>query len=79
MKSEDIVVCAITSNLSYSEYKTIIALEELEKGILPTACAVRADKPYSVLKNKIQKIQARLNEENFKNVIDKIQLLISKK
>lgn len=64
----DAVVLALTSNLSTSDYKVLIETQDLETGSLPVKSAVRVDKPFSILQNKILKIQAKITLAKFEEV-----------
>ena len=72
----DCVVLAMTSKLSQSEYKVIVESKDLDSGSLPVKSAIRVDKPFSVSKNKVLKIQGKLNTTKFKAVINAILKLI---
>lgn len=72
----DVVVIAITSNLSVSEYKVFIETQDLETGSLPLQSAVRVDKPFSILQSKVIKIQAKITLEKFEEVKAAITKLI---
>lgn len=76
-KYQDVVVLAITSNLSSLEYKVFVDKKALEAGSLPVKSAVRVDKPFSVLQSKVLKIQGKLKIQNFEEVKVKIVNLIN--
>ncbi len=69
----DIVVLAITSNLSPHSYKILIEMQDLENGSLPVESAIRVDKPFSVLQTKALKIQAKITV----NKLEEVKLLIN--
>jgi mRNA interferase MazF len=69
----DIVVLAITSNLSPHPYKVLIEMQDLESGSLPLKSAIRVDKPFSVLQTKVLKIQAKITV----NKLEEVKLLIN--
>lgn len=50
----------MTSNLTAFEFKVLISIMHLKKGILPVDSAVRVDKPFSVLQSKILKMLATI-------------------
>ena len=64
----DVVVVALTSNVSLSQYKILVISQDLESGRLPVDSAIRVDKPFSVLRSKTLKIQARVTEAKFAEV-----------
>lgn len=72
----DAVVLALTSNLSSSDYKVFIETQDLETGNLPVKSAVRVDKPFSILQNKVLKIQAKITSAKFAEVKAVINRLI---
>ena len=76
LKKFDTVVLAMTSNLSVSKYKVVVANKDLESGSLPVKSAVRVDKPFSILQSKILKIQAKLNNTKLAEVKIAISKLI---
>jgi mRNA interferase MazF len=65
----DVVVLAVTSNIQAAIYKVEVSQSKLESGKLPAESAVRVDKPYSVLRSKIIKVQAQLSEAAFQDVL----------
>ena len=72
----DAVVLALNSNLSRSDYKVFIEIQDLEKGRLPVKSAVRVDKPFSILQSKVLKIQAKITLVKFEDVKAVITKLI---
>ena len=75
--TEDVVVLAMTSNINNMKYKIKINNNDLLSGTLPLDCAIRVDKPYSLIKSKILKIQAKIKTEKFLIIIEKINALIN--
>ena len=65
----DIVVCAVTTQISDVEYKIIIDNKDLTNGYLPRKSCIRIDKPYSVLKNKVKKTQAHLSDLKYSEFV----------
>jgi mRNA interferase MazF len=76
IKSLDTVVLALTSNLSTSDYKVFVSNLDLESGQLPVDSAIRVDKPFSVLRSKILKVQAKIQVAKFDEVKAAIAQLI---
>ena len=65
---EDILVCAITSNLSQNKYTIIISEADLEMGILHEKSAIKADSILKISKKLIIKNIGILNKSAFQNV-----------
>ena len=74
--SEDIVVCAITSNLKHSKYSLIISQEDIESGILYEKSLIKAETIFKIKSMLIIKRIAILNRTKFSEVISAIQELI---
>ncbi len=51
-QSPDIVVLAITSNLSPNPFKVFVDRKNLHTGYIPVKSAIRLDKPFSFLKRR---------------------------
>jgi mRNA interferase MazF len=49
---DDVIVCAITTNILPSDFKVILENPDIESGSLPRESAIRIDKPYSISKSK---------------------------
>ena len=67
---EDIIVCAITSNLKQNRYSIIIDGKNLETGKLYEKSSVKADSLLKVNKNLIIKNIGTLKKNTFQKVID---------
>ena len=65
---EDIVVCAITSNLKQTRYSTLIDETNLETGKLHEKSLVKVDSLLKVNKNLIIKNIGTLNKTTFQKV-----------
>jgi mRNA interferase MazF len=74
----DVLVCAITSNLSPSPYKLSIKQKDLESGVLPLASMARADKILPVEKSLIEKPIARLDLASYDDLIQRLHGLIGR-
>lgn len=48
----DVVVLAVTSNLSPGPFKVFLDCNDLDTGFLPVKSAIRVDKPFSFLQAK---------------------------
>ena len=78
-KSEDVVVCAITSNLEEKEYSILIDNSSLSSGRLRLSSKIRADKIIQIEKELIIRPFARLNDGAFDRFIEEIKKLIQRK
>lgn len=78
-KNQDIVVCAVTSNLEPKEYSILIEQENLSEGKLPLKSRIRADKIMQIEKNLIIKSFARLDNKIFDALIGEIIRLLQRK
>ena len=66
---EDIVVCAITSNLKQTKYSIIIDEENLETGKFHEKSLIKVDSLLKINKNLIIKNIRTLNKATFQKVI----------
>lgn len=73
---EDIVVCAITSNLKPSKYSLIISQEDIEMGVLYEKSSMKVETILKVKKMLIIKRIAILDKTKFSEVISAIQELV---
>ncbi|MEK6888422.1 MAG: type II toxin-antitoxin system PemK/MazF family toxin [Candidatus Aenigmatarchaeota archaeon] len=64
-KKQDVVVCAITSNLNEKEHGIMIDESNLSSGKLLMKSMVRADKIMLIEKALVAKTFARLNDDTF--------------
>ena len=73
----DIVVAALTSNLSYeNNYCVEIDQNNIEGGKLPKKSKIRCDKIYTVSKSIVLRKYDKVKADTFKTVQQKIKLLI---
>ena len=75
-KSQDVIVCAITSKLEEKQYSIIIDSKNLSQGKLSLKSRIRADKVMQIEKNLILKSFAQLNNKTFDALINEIIKLI---
>lgn len=61
--SEDLLICAITSNLKESPYSVIFDQECLVSGKVPRKSRIRTDKIFTISKSKIIKKVAMISPE----------------
>ena len=77
-QSRDVVVAAITSNLSYrNDYSIIIDSENLSEGFLPKQSMVRCDKIYTISGDIIVKRFGVISHETFIVIKTKIDELFA--
>lgn len=77
--SEDVLICAVTSNLQADPYKIPVSSEDLVQGELPVDSMVRADKLIQVEKDLVDRTFARLDEETYDRVAETIHGLVRRK
>lgn len=77
-QSEDILVMAITSNLTAKEYSVRINNYDIETGTLKIESLVRTDKVYSLNKNLVLKTFGKIRTEKFNEITDVFKELIKK-
>lgn len=77
-RHDDIIVCAITSNLRPSAYKVPLAQADLDEGHLPRPSMVRADKVLQVEKRLVDRSFARLRDPTYDEIIRKIIALVER-
>ncbi len=73
----DIIICALTSNLGHPEHKIAISQDDLISGTLAVPSAVKADKIMQASKKLVLKKFAELGPEKFSETIRKINIVIS--
>ena len=77
-KKQDVLVCAITSNLTYEEYSILIENKDLLNGSILIKSKIRADKILLIEKKLIIKVLAKLNDEVFDSLVEKIVTIIKR-
>ena len=70
LTSSDILVAAITSNLTASSRGIVIDSKDMEAGTLPKPSLVFADRIYTVSKSIIVKRYGRLKSDTFQQVLE---------
>lgn len=76
-KTEDIIVAAITSNLSEKEFSLLIYNEDMKEGTLKTASLIRIDKIYTLSKSIVIKKFGMLKPEVVEKAKEKLYDLFS--
>jgi mRNA interferase MazF len=74
---QDIVVAAITSNLTEKEYSVLITANDLDEGQLKMNSLIRADKIYTFSNRIVIRKFGHLKSEVFDKVKEQIEKLIS--
>ncbi len=76
-KSDDIICCAITTNLSYGIDNVGLNNKDLENGNLEFESIIKPYNLFYISKNLIYKKLGKLNSEKFSEVYNKIINIIS--
>jgi mRNA interferase MazF len=71
-KNDDVVTCAITSNLDNREFSVLIGEKDLIKGKIPVKSRVKADKLFTLEKSLILKKVGKLNGLAFTKVKEEL-------
>lgn len=75
---DDIVVVAITSNLTTKSHTIVITNEDLAEGNLKVDSCIRADKIYTLSQNIVIKRFGKVKDTVLDSVIEQIEDLIEK-
>ncbi len=75
-KSQDVLVCAITSKHFSDEYSVEITNDTLEYGVIPEPSVIKPYKLFTISKNKILKKFSIINKPNFDEVISKLNQVL---
>lgn len=67
-KSEDLILCAITSQIRDSPSSILITAENLEKGNLPKTSSIKVNKIFSLNKYIVKKIFGKINVHTLEKV-----------
>ncbi len=67
-KSDDLLVCAITSNLKPSDYSIEISQVDIENGILHDKCAIKTESIIKIRKTLVIKKIAAIKDPTFLKV-----------
>jgi len=74
--SEDVIVCAITSNIEKSKYTVLIDQKNLEEGYLYNKSAIKAENILKVKKSLIIKTIATVNKDILLRVVDLVKEIL---
>ena len=69
---EDIITCGITSNIKDEQRSIILDNAKLINGEIPLTSRIKVDKLFTLHKSIIKKSIAKINEETFKEVKNKL-------
>ncbi|NLZ92739.1 MAG: type II toxin-antitoxin system PemK/MazF family toxin [Firmicutes bacterium] len=75
-KTEDIIVAAITSNITSKEYSILISNKDLQEGNLQVNSCIRVDKIYTLSQSIVIKKFGAVKPEIINNVKEKLRKLI---
>jgi len=75
-KTEDIIVVAITSNITSKEYSILISNKDLQEGNLQVNSCIRVDKIYTLSQSIVIKKFGAVKPEIINNVKEKLRKLI---
>ena len=78
-RSNDVILCAITSNLEEKRYSVIIDSKNLTEGKMPVKSRIRADKIMQIEKNLVIKTFAKLENKAYDLLVNEINNLICRK
>jgi len=74
-KSEDVVVCGITSNIKNSKYSLTIDQSDIEEGKLYEKSSIKVENLVKMNKKLIMKSFARINKKTFLDVNKRLEEL----
>lgn len=73
---DDVVVCAVTSNLEPAPHKVPVSSEDLSEGELPLNSMARADKVLPVEKSLVERSFAHLGDAAYDRIVDALNGLV---
>lgn len=74
-KTLDLVVCAITSNLSYKDYSVLISNDDLDDGYLIKESLIKTSHIATISKQIVIRRIASVNDEKFEEVKENLKSL----
>ncbi|MBI2141641.1 type II toxin-antitoxin system PemK/MazF family toxin [Candidatus Woesearchaeota archaeon] len=75
--SDDVIVCAVTTNIKPSKYSVLIGQNDLESGILYEKSAVKAESLLKIKKSLILKTIATINMQTLSKVTAIVKALLN--
>jgi len=76
-KTEDIIICGVTSNLKNSDYSVLFDNDNLVQGNIPARSRIKVDKLFTIEKSKVVKKVAVVSDEVLNNVKNEMIKLFS--
>ena len=77
-KCEDMIICAVTSNLQKTAYSVSLEQKDLVSGSLQIESRIKADKIMQIDKKLAIRAFAKINEKKFDETIAEIKKLLAK-
>ncbi|MBZ4647297.1 MAG: transcriptional modulator of MazE/toxin, MazF [Clostridia bacterium] len=75
-KTEDIIVAAVTSNITSKDYNVLISNKDMQEGNLHVNSCVRVDKIYTLSQSIVIKKFGTVKPEVINNIKEKLSKLI---
>ncbi|MFH1505920.1 MAG: type II toxin-antitoxin system PemK/MazF family toxin [archaeon] len=75
-KTEDLLVCGLTSTLKDTEYSVLIDNKNLEAGMIPLKSRIKVDKIFTLEQSLFKKKLGKLDKETFEKVKEELMKLI---
>ena len=75
--SEDIIVVGVTSNISKDKYTINLTDKDLDEGKLHTNCCIKIENILKLDKELIVKKIGKVNKNTFKEIVSKLNEIIS--
>ncbi len=75
--SEDVIVCAITTNLTKEHYSIRLNPKDLEEGTLHKTSMIKVQTIFKIQKNLLLKKIGKLKKEPFTKVLEKFQTIFN--
>jgi len=76
IKTEDIIVAAVTSNITSKDYNILISNKDMQEGNLHVSSCVRVDKIYTLSQSIVIKKFGTVKPEVINNIKEKLSRLI---
>lgn len=77
-RSDDVVVAAISSNITHKRHAIRITTADLEQGVLKRTSIIRGDKIYTLSKSIILKRFGKLSAATFHSVLSEIDKVLGR-
>lgn len=76
IKTEDIIVAAVTSNITSKDYNILISNKDMQEGNLHVSSSIRVDKIYTLSQSIVIKKFGTVKPEVINNIKEKLSRLI---